>query len=167
MITLIPSTVSCFGLTSIRCLRPGVGHLEHVEIDWTPRTTAAQFPSDARELYNWWYWVKQASEIAGKSLACREDADELLEQAGFRDVSHRRIRIPLYWHGQTDRKDVILAHGYQTAMGTSGSTSFHGLSMLLLTQYLHWTPQQVQALCDQVLGIIQDRVNQPRLHINL
>ncbi|KAF2170083.1 hypothetical protein M409DRAFT_64449 [Zasmidium cellare ATCC 36951] len=147
-----------------RCLRPGIGHLEHVEIDWAHRTTDPQFPAEAADLYNWWHWIRQASELAGKSLACRDDTEDLLEEAGFRDVSHRRIRVPVFWTGKRDRKDIDLAHGYQTAMGPKNSQSFHGFSMLLFTRYLHWTPQQVRDLCDRVLKIIEYRQSCPQLH---
>ncbi|KAK4504081.1 hypothetical protein PRZ48_004996 [Zasmidium cellare] len=148
-----------------RCLRPGIGHLEHIEIDWAPRTTEPQFPAEARDLYNWWAWIRQASELAGKSLAYRDDTEDLLEEAGFRDVTHKRIRIPFVWE-QADVQEKLLAHGYHTAMGHLGTQSFHGFSMLLFTRYLQWTPQQVQALCDNIVNIIQSP-QCPRLYINL
>lgn len=143
-----------------------MGHIEHVEVDWAPKTTEAQFPPEAKDVYNWWYWIQQASEYAGKPLAPREDTEDVLEEAGFRDVSHRRIRVPLFATKGAGEQEAALTHGIQIAMGHLGSQSFHGLSMLLLTKYLNWTPQQVQGLCDNVLKLIQSRL-ELSIYINM
>lgn len=155
---------------SIRCLRPGYGHIEHVELDWTPRTTTAEFPAEARNLLNWWQWMKQASVNAGKPLAYRDDTEDLLEEAGFTDISHRRVRIPLYWDGKSDRinkRETMLAHGYQMAFGDPKAQAFHGMSTFLLTQYLNWTSEQARDLCNNLNEVILDPVNAPPLYMNL
>lgn len=141
-------------LTWIRCLRPGTGQMEHIEIDWAPRTSQSQFPAAATDMHNWWYWMQQSSQRAGKPIAYREDTEDLLEEAGFVDVSHKRIKIPLYVDGRKDKREWALAHGYQTAMGHIGTQSFTGFSMALFTRYLGFTPQQVQHACEKVVGVI-------------
>lgn len=142
---------------AFRCLRPGTGQIEHVEIDWRPRTNQANFPAAAMDMWNWWGWVCQASERSGKHIAYNEQTEEMLEQAGFVDISHKKIRIPLYCNGQKDPREWQLAHGYQTAMGHVGSQSFPGFSMALLTRYLGFTPQQVYELCERVVHVVRQK----------
>lgn len=116
-------------------------------------------------MWNWWYYMCQASERAGKPIEYREDTESLMEQAGFVDVSHKRIRIPLSTDGRKDRREWALAHGYQTAMGHIDTQSFTGFSMALMTRYLGWTPQAVHDLCNKVVRVLGQQ-DMP-LHINL
>ena len=109
--------------------------------------------------------MQQASQAAEKPIAYREDTEELLEQAGFVDVSHKRIRIPLYVDGRKDQREWKLAHGYQTAMGHIGTQSFTGFSMALFTRYLGLDPKQVQDICAEVVDVVGQK-DLP-LYINL
>lgn len=107
----------------------------------------------------------QASERAGKSLAYRDDTEDLLEQAGFVDISHKRVRVPLCGADRRDRQEKQLAHGYQMTMGYTGSQSFTGMSMALFTRHLGMSPHQVEQLCARVLAVVQQE-SLP-LYINL
>ncbi|CAK3759998.1 S-adenosyl-L-methionine-dependent methyltransferase [Lecanosticta acicola] len=149
-----------------RCLRPGTGQIEHVEVDWTPRTHESHYPAAAIDVHNWWYWMCQASSQSGKPMAYREDTEDLLEHAGFVDVAHKRIRVPLFVHSaRKDQREWALAHGYQVAMGHEETESFTGLSMLLFTRYLNFSPAQVLEVCNRVKGVIGQK-DLP-LYINL
>ncbi|KAI5359462.1 putative S-adenosyl-L-methionine-dependent methyltransferase [Septoria linicola] len=139
---------------AFRSLRPDSGHIEHIEFDWTPRSNEPQIPQ-AQDLRNWWNWLVLASEQAGKSLRHREDTEDLLENAGFVDVSHKRVRVPLFNAGTKDKRERKLAHAYQTAMGHQDSQSFTGFSMALFTRYYGWPPQQVADICAQALAVVQ------------
>ncbi|SMQ45224.1 unnamed protein product [Zymoseptoria tritici ST99CH_3D7] len=148
-----------------RSLRPGTGQIEHVEIDWTPRSYASGFPHNATDLWNWWGWMLQASERAGKPLAYRDDTESLLEGAGFVDVSHKRVRVPLCGSDRRDRQEKQLAHGYQMTMGYTGSQSFTGMSMALFTRYLNMSPRDVEQICARALQVVQQ--GELPLYINL
>jgi ubiquinone/menaquinone biosynthesis C-methylase UbiE len=138
-----------------RSLRPGTGQIEHIELDWTPRSTERQLPPQAQALSNWWAWTLHASQLAGKPLDYREDTEELLERAGFVDIGHKRVRVPLFYPGTRDKREYLLSHGYQMAMGYTNSQSFTGFSMALLTRYFGWTPQQVADICANALAVVQ------------
>ncbi|CZT17507.1 uncharacterized protein RCC_03341 [Ramularia collo-cygni] len=164
LVGCVPNWLDQYG-KAYRCLRPGSGQIEHVEIDWTPRSYQPNFPANATDLWNWWGWMLQASDRAGKSLAYREDTEELLEQAGFVDVSHKRVRVPLCGTDRRDLQEKQLAHGYQMTMGYTGSQSFTGMSMALFTRYLGMSPHHVEQLCARVLAVVQQE-SLP-LYINL
>lgn len=152
----VPDWLAHYG-KAFRSLRPGTGQIEHVEIDWRPRTTQQHFPREAIDIWNWWGWMQQASERARKPIAYRDDTEDLLEHAGFVDISHKRVRIPFFANARKDRKEAALAHGFQMAMGHVGSQSWTGLSMALFTQYLNFTPQQVQDVSNRVLHILPEQ----------
>lgn len=149
-----------------RCLQPGTGQIEHVEVDWTPRTNEREYPAAATDLHNWWYWMCHASGLSGKPMTYREDTEDLLEHAGFVDVAHKRIRIPLFCHSaRKDHREWQLAHSYQMAMGHEDTESFTGLSMALFTRYLNFSPAQVHEICRRVKAVVGMR-DLP-LYINL
>lgn len=89
---------------AFRSLRPSTGWIEHIEFDWMPRSTDSQIPPQANDLVHWWHWMLSASDQAGKSLRFREDTEDLLENAGFVDVSHKRVRVPLFNAGTKDKR---------------------------------------------------------------
>lgn len=150
---------------AFRSLRPGTGQVEHIEMDWTPRSSAREFPAPAADLYKWWEWTLRASQIAGKSLEYRDDTEDLLELAGFVDISHKRIRVPLYVAGTKDKREQGLAHAYQMAMGYQNSQSFTAFSMALLTKCFGWPPQAAAQVCAGALAVVQ---GQPLpLYVNL
>ncbi|CAK1357334.1 hypothetical protein CB0940_07915 [Cercospora beticola] len=140
---------------AFRSLRPNTGQIEHIEFDWTPRTNEPQMPPQATDLVNWWYWMLLASDKAGKSLRFREDTEDLLENAGFVDVSHKRVRVPLFNAGTKDKRERKLAHAYQTAMGHQDSQSFTGFTMALFTRYHGMPPEQAAQICAQALAVVQ------------
>lgn len=96
-----------------------------------------------------------ASDKAGKSLRFREDTEDLLENAGFVDVSHKRVRVPLFNAGTKDKRERKLAHAYQTAMGHQDSQSFTGFTMALFTRYHGMPPEQAAQICAQALAVVQ------------
>ena len=99
----------------------------------------------------------EASRRASKPLAYREDTEALLERSGFVDVSHKAIRVPLYWQDLKDPHEWSLAHNYQTAMGYVGSKSFTGFSMALFTRYMNLSPHEIEDFCSRVLAVVNKR----------
>ncbi|KAL9532503.1 Secondary metabolism regulator [Sphaerulina musiva] len=140
---------------AFRSLRPSTGWIEHIEFDWMPRSTDSQIPPQANDLVHWWHWMLSASDQAGKSLRFREDTEDLLENAGFVDVSHKRVRVPLFNAGTKDKRERKLAHAYQTAMGHQGSQSFTGFTMALFTRYHRLPAPQVADICARALSVVQ------------
>lgn len=80
-----------------RYVKPGTGHLEHVEIDWQPRSEPAPFPEEAQPYELWWKCMEAASLRSGYTIACPspQDTEQHLENAGFVDITRRKIRLPL------------------------------------------------------------------------
>lgn len=145
-----------------KSLRPGTGHVEHIEFDWMPRVSDnTQFPPQAYDIGNWWSWTLQASERAGKSLRYREDTEDLLESAGFVDITHKRVKVPLFNLGTKDKREQRLAHAYQTAMGYRNSQSFTGFSMALFTRYWQMPPHHVEEYCARALAVVQENHTLP------
>ncbi|KXS94962.1 hypothetical protein AC578_3836 [Pseudocercospora eumusae] len=138
-----------------RSLRPGTGQVEHIEIDWKPRTSAREFPAQGMDLLKWWEYTLHASQMAGKSLEYRDDTEDLLEQAGFVDISHKRFRVPLYVAATKDKRETAFAHAYQMAMGYQGSQSFTAFSMSLFTRVFGWPAQSAAQTCAAALAVIQ------------
>lgn len=151
----VPDWVDLYS-KAYRSLQPGTGQIEHIEIDWTPRTTEPQLPQKATPLWDWWWYTKDASRRARRPLEYREDTGDLLEHAGFMDVSHRQIRIPLSLVISRDDRDYKLYYGYHMAMGCKDCNSFHALSMSFLTRYSPgMSPAQAAHICSAALAVVQ------------
>lgn len=144
--------------TVSKYLRPGDGYVEHIELDWRPRCLDPNgYPPQAKPLFDWYDSLHYASGLAERSIAYREDTEALLTGAGFTDINHKIIRIPLH-NLSTDAREHDLAQYYLTAMcipddNGNPNQSFEGLTMSLSTRQLRWAPHQVKSLCDAVRDV--------------
>lgn len=87
-------------------LIPGIGHIEHIEIDWTPRLISDGGLGDAdthilspqsSKLALWVNILHECMEHSGTGRSLRVNPDETraeLSEAGFVDVSQSTYRMP-------------------------------------------------------------------------
>lgn len=90
-----------------RYIKPGAGQIEHVEIDWQPRSYPATFPEDAQIVQQWWNCLRAASSQQGSSIAFPDTTEQSLEAAGFVDITRRKTRVPFYCK-EGDQKEFQL-----------------------------------------------------------
>lgn len=95
----------------------------------------------------------RASSRLGRSVAYRDDTQELLENAGFTDINHQTIRINLQWSPQ-DERDSRLKRWFISIMcgDRQGNIrpSFEALTMSLFTRQLSMCPEEVHSRCNAV-----------------
>lgn len=153
-------------LNVVRYLKPSVGQIELVELDWTPRSHPAPFPDDSLAMHEWWEAMKSASNRAGLPMEYREDTEQMLEYAGFVDVNRRKIRIP-FWSNPEDRYECGVNEWYRAAMchreNVPERQAFVGLSIGLLTHHLGWSEAAVREICQRVTEVI-NRKKTPLYH---
>ena len=142
-----------------RYLRPGVGQVEHIELDWTPRSMAGNsFPHEANELLQWWREMQRASRQFGKPIDCPSNAEEIMDGLGLTDVTHRIVRFPLQ-PMRRDERDHRLCWGFKMMMsepfeGGRLPRAFESLTMSLFTRELRIDPQTVASLCARLRSIV-------------
>ena len=144
--------VQVMRLMALRQLKPGIGHMEHIEIDWAPRCMGdGPFPAAAAPLQEWWDYMRHASKLAGKQIDYPSNAEELVMRAGFVDINHQIIRVPLRSNAKDDRDDQ-LSRWFTAIMcypddNGHPSQAFDGLSMSLFTRHLGQPPDYVRSMC--------------------
>lgn len=133
-----------YTLLPVRHLTPGSGHVELVEIDWTPKydDTARPLKSYFAE---WAGELHKAMERAGRDIRIDPNTTDILRELGFVDVEEDRMKL---YHspwciGGDDEKvgrwfNLTLTHGLE------------GMSMAPFTRYLGWTPEQVTSYLRKV-----------------
>ena len=126
--------------------------MEHIEIDFAPRCLNEHgYPPQAQPLLEWWNHMTQASSRLQRPIAYPEDTETLLTRAGFTDINHKVVRIPLQSHSQ-DRRHAELCRyykGYMCDEDVDGNVmqGFEGLSLSLFTRQLQMPAQYVRNLC--------------------
>ncbi|KAK3710450.1 hypothetical protein LTR37_010293 [Vermiconidia calcicola] len=158
--------------TAFKYLLPGVGQIELVEIDHTPRSAPEPFPIQSLVFVQWWEYLKEASNRAGLPMEYREDTERLLEDAGFVDISRKRIRCPYVGHPD-DKHDQDTADWLANAVRSfegddergvrdENMNAFVALSMFHFTTQFGWSEQLVKRLCNDVLQTTRPQTTCPR-----
>ena len=122
-------------------------------MDWKPQFPSDQQPPEAlRPVTDWWDFMTNASNDAGRPIAYREDTRALLREAGFTDIVHRPIQFPFHFRPSDARESDRKRWWIGMMCGVDGKLepSFEGLSLSLLTRRLRKDPREVQALCNHV-----------------
>lgn len=139
-----------------RHLKPGTGFVEHIEIDWTPRYEHGdRLPSELRTLQQWWDCMLQASDR--RPIAYREDTGDLLTRAGFVELTHKTIRIPLRSNSK-DRRQAELRRYFVSFVGWPDQEegvprTFEALSLSLLNRVLRIPVDEIRSMCDALREI--------------
>jgi SAM-dependent methyltransferase len=138
-------------------LKPGTGWFESVEIDLTPRCDDDSLRPGM--LSQWYEYINQAYDMAGRSITYNENTGTDLEQAGFTDIRHERCFLPLNgW--PHDRKDHTTGMGYNIALSPSenktGGYGMDAMSVAPLTRVLQWPVERAHQLCEDALSQASD-----------
>ena len=89
-----------------RHLKPDYGWMEHVEIDFTPKCDDGSLPRNAA-LMDWSHQLMNATEKAYKPMAYNTGTRDMLQHAGFVEVTEEVIRIPFHpWPSDPHQKDI-------------------------------------------------------------
>lgn len=150
---------TCNLLTASRYLKPG-GIVEHVEIDWTPRLTerCKEPPVEAKPLFEWWHYVKEASIIRGTNIQYPANMKQLLRDAGFNNFKHQVIEIPLK-RELFDRWEKHMVEGLLFLL-TCGArdnarlSTLEGLSLSFLTREAGFNADKARQMCADVRAVL-------------
>ena len=142
--------------------------MEHIEIDWTPRSLG-DIGVEAAPLFEWWRFMEQASSRLQRPIAYQENTEALITRVGFTDINHKTVRIPMR-PTPGDRRDYELGEWFKSAMCRADdngrpSRAFESLSMSLFTRQLGLDPGYVRSMCDVVKRICESR--QLSLYFNM
>ena len=80
-------------------LKPGVGHLEQVEIDFEPRCDDGTLPNPSP--WRDWYhrYLTDATARVYRPIAYDHNTPQILRSLGFVDVQTQKIKLPVgEWH---------------------------------------------------------------------
>ena len=101
--------------------------------------------------------MREASARSHRPIDYREDTEALLTRAGFSDITHRTVRIPLGSRAR-DKREASLKRNYKSIMCVADDTgsvsqTFEGLSLSLFTRQLRMPSEQVRPMCDMLRRI--------------
>ncbi|KAJ4311922.1 Secondary metabolism regulator lae1 [Fusarium piperis] len=126
-------------------LTPGLGHLEHVEIDWTPRWDDDERPSNSS--FTRWaeLFLTGMDQFNRTARVVPEETRQMLEATGFTDIKHEII--PAFvcpW--SPDRREREIARWFNLGL----SHSLESLSLMPLVEKHGLGPDEVRELCERV-----------------
>ncbi|CAF9928392.1 MAG: hypothetical protein GOMPHAMPRED_004672 [Gomphillus americanus] len=147
---LIYLRLACGGVSSwhemyskiFQHLKPELGYLEQIEIDIEPRCDDGPVP---KQLSDWYGYLIDASERAGKPLRYNRHTTNILKNLGFVDVKETVLKLPINdWATQEPAR----------GLGRWNSVVFHegveALSLGPLTRVYNWPVEDVQRLCKDI-----------------
>ncbi|EAS32223.3 methyltransferase LaeA [Coccidioides immitis RS] len=98
-------------------LRPGTGYFEQVEIDFEMRTDGFTLGPN-HPLSVWYRLLKEATEAGKRPIAFDRRTISRLESAGFVDITHDAVPLPLSMWG-TDHDSMEIGKWYSLAFSES------------------------------------------------
>lgn len=109
-------------------------------MDLEPRSDDGTLPTDC-PLKQWYGDLKNAMRRAGRSIQYSTMSKDMLNTAGYQDVTEKVIQIPLNeWHPNPHKK--MLGSWYTCWLDEE---ALQGLSMQPFTQLMGMTPDEVRA----------------------
>jgi hypothetical protein len=121
-------------LTLRRHLKPGVGHIEQIEIDLRPRCDDGTL-SDQSPLVSWYKYLSEATTTADRPIAYRDDTKALLQRAGFIDIREQTIRAPINpWSTDPHQREIGKWYNLGLSLG------LEALSLAAFTRVNSWNP---------------------------
>lgn len=123
-------------------LRPGTGYFEQTEIDFKPRCDNAELPES---MLSWYEHLKDATESVKKPIAFQKNTKQMLEEAGFVDVGHQWVGLPLNpWPNPSHEKEV--GRWYNLAL----SESLETLSLAPFSRCYNWPVDRIRKYAAEV-----------------
>ncbi|KAL4950871.1 S-adenosyl-L-methionine-dependent methyltransferase [Aspergillus filifer] len=124
-------------------LRPG-GWFEQVEIDFEPRCEDRSL--DGTELRRWYQCLKDATAHTMRPIAYNPRVtEEELKKAGFTNVNHQWVGLPLNPWLQDDHERKV-ARWYNLAV----SESIESMSMAPFRRVFNWSKEEVLQFAERV-----------------
>lgn len=131
-------------LTWRRHLKPGVGWLEHIEIDIVPRCDDNSLALNS-ELFHWTRSVLDATARSYRPLAYNEETRSMLERQGFVEIQEQIIKIPLNpWPADPHLQDVGRWYNLGLTQG------LEALTMAPLSRMSNWKLDRIDKLVTDV-----------------
>jgi len=143
--------------STYRCLFPGQGRLQFVDIDWELCCEDDDKDGEDMQSYrNWWSGLKTASRLAGKPLQYPSNVRRLLEDTGFVDVEETvvKIRFDSDSASRTSARERAVADWFQAAM-MSDERDLLGMCLALFTRVFGMARVEVEEECRGVLGAMR------------
>jgi len=131
-------------------LKPG-GYIEQVEMSVVPKSDDDTVHPDT--IFHKWGEVSlQAGDAFGKSLRTVDESKQGIIDAGFTDVVERRYKWPIGgWSKDKRLKEIGLYNRLHWEQGIEGWCIF------LLTNYLHWTKEEVMVYLAKMREMLRDK----------
>lgn len=124
-------------------MKPGIGHVELVELDMTPRCDDGSLDSGS-PLIHWVNHLFVATQEHGKPLAYNVNTGLDLETQGFKNIHHEVIQVPLNpW--PLDPRQRHIGRWFHLCL----TESLEPLSLAPMTRISGWTKAQVNTLIDE------------------
>ncbi|MCJ1273083.1 hypothetical protein MMC21_000872 [Puttea exsequens] len=130
-------------------LKPGVGYVEQIEIDIEPRCDDESIPKQ-NTYKNWYNYMLDATRRANRPIEYRHDTPRLLQRAGFVDIEHREIRLPIGEWG-LDTNGYEIGRWYRTALNETIET----LSLAPFCRSFGWPIEDVKRYAGEVVDIVK------------
>jgi len=107
------------------------------------------------DFLEWNKKIVEAADTVGRTLLVGSKLEGWLREAGFEDIHHEKIRLPVgIWPKDKKLKQVGAFNHVQLKDG------LEGFSLALYTRVLGWRPEEVQALVAKVRKDLDD----PKMH---
>ncbi|KAH7001570.1 methyl transferase [Ilyonectria destructans] len=126
-------------------LAPGIGHMEHVEIDWTPRWDDKERP--AQSAFEEWaeLFYDGMDQFNRRARVLPHETRQMIEAAGFTDIREEVIKAYVCpW--SNDRAERELARWFNLGL----THSLEALSLMPLIEKQGMKFEDVRELCEKV-----------------
>ncbi|CAG8949092.1 hypothetical protein HYFRA_00002221 [Hymenoscyphus fraxineus] len=137
-------------------LKPGIGHIELVELDMQPRCDDGTLPHDS-PLIVWTRSLLQATEEYSKPLAYNVNTGPQLQQQGFEDIKHEIKRVPLSPWDTQDMQQREIGRWFNLCL----TESLEPLTLAPMIRVRSWTRADVERLTQDARVDICSR----RIHV--
>ncbi|KAK4170452.1 S-adenosyl-L-methionine-dependent methyltransferase [Cladorrhinum sp. PSN259] len=129
-----------------RHLKPFTGHIEHVEIDWTPRTDDPATAIEGSLVERWANELLEVMDNYGRSLRLDSNlTKQRLADAGFTDIREEILQVPFNaW--PSDRRGRELGRWFDLSM----RTGYQALSLAPFARGLDRSAAEINDFIDQV-----------------
>ena len=137
-------------------LKPHIGRLEWVEVDYEPHSANnTPIPQDMA-LHRWYNYLKDATMRVERNMEYPHGNKELLARQGFVDIQEEVLRLPLReWptNRPTSNHDREIGRWYGTAL----HEGLEALSLQPFTHLFKWAPDVIRRFVEDVKVDIRDK----------
>nr|AMD39000.1 methyl transferase [Fusarium babinda] len=125
-------------------LTPGIGHLEHIEVDWTPRCDDDERPANSAFVKWAELFLDGMDRFNRSARVTPQETQQQLEAAGFTDVRHEVTKAYVCpW--SPDRQEREIARWFNIGL----SHSLEAMSLKPLIEKLGLKAEEVRELCSR------------------